>query len=107
MSQSRTLSGGLEVQTDASAVASGAQDQEAHLSSSGTLGTRHAASAPRTRKLPSKATRLVLVYEAGPWGYGRYRYLCTTGSACGVVAPALLPPRPGDRGHTDRRAARP
>jgi transposase len=46
------------------------------------------------------------VYEAGPCGYELYRYLNNHGIECVVVAPSLIPRRPGDRVKTDRRDAR-
>jgi transposase len=45
-------------------------------------------------------------YEAGPTGFGLYRYLTERGIACEVVAPGLVPSRPGDRVKTDPRDAR-
>lgn len=42
-------------------------------------------------------------YEAGPCGYGLYRQITAAGHACTVVAPSLIPTRPGDRVKTDRR----
>ena len=45
-------------------------------------------------------------YEAGPTGFGLYRHLRECGIACEVVAPALVPQRPGNRVKTDRRDAR-
>jgi len=45
-------------------------------------------------------------YEAGPTGFGLYRYLVERGIACEVVAPGLVPQRPGDRVKTDSRDAR-
>jgi len=42
-------------------------------------------------------------YEAGPCGYGIYRQITQTGHDCQVVAPSLIPRRPGDRVKTDRR----
>jgi transposase len=45
-------------------------------------------------------------YEAGPTGFGLYRYLLERGIACAVIAPALVPSRPGDRVKTDSRDAR-
>jgi transposase len=42
-------------------------------------------------------------YEAGPCGYGIYRQLSDAGHACSVVAPSLIPTKPGDRVKTDRR----
>ena len=45
-------------------------------------------------------------YEAGPTGFGLQRYLTAAGVDCAVVAPALVPQRPGDRVKTDTRDAR-
>lgn len=45
-------------------------------------------------------------YEAGPTGFGLHRYLVEQGINCTVVAPGLVPQRPGDRVKTDRRDAR-
>ncbi len=45
-------------------------------------------------------------YEAGPTGFGLYRYLVERGIACEVIAPGLVPQRPGDRIKTDSRDAR-
>ncbi len=44
-----------------------------------------------------------VVYEAGPTGYGLYRELCKRGYRCEIVAPSLIPRRPGDRIKNDRR----
>jgi transposase len=45
-------------------------------------------------------------YEAGPTGFGLYRYLVGRGIECAVVAPGLVPQRPGERVKTDPRDAR-
>jgi transposase len=45
-------------------------------------------------------------YEAGPTGFGLYRHLRERGIECAVVAPGLVPQRPGDRVKTDPRDAR-
>ena len=42
-------------------------------------------------------------YEAGPCGYGIYRQITGSGHDCAVVAPSLIPTKPGDRVKTDRR----
>ena len=44
-------------------------------------------------------------YESGPCGYGVYREITETGHDCQVVAPSLIPRKPGDRVMTDRRDA--
>src|SRR2546426_4243045 len=45
-------------------------------------------------------------YEAGPTGFGLQRHLVGCGIDCQVVAPGLVPQRPGDRIKTDPRDAR-
>jgi transposase len=44
-------------------------------------------------------------YEAGPTGYVLYWQLTQLGVTCEVVAPTLIPRKPGDRVKTDRRDA--
>src|SRR5688572_27878828 len=45
-------------------------------------------------------------YEAGPCGFELQRALTAHHLPCDVIAPALIPRRPGDRIKTDRRDAR-
>jgi transposase len=45
-------------------------------------------------------------YEAGPTGYELARLLGGAGVHCEVIAPSLIPTRPGDRVKTDKRDAR-
>lgn len=52
-----------------------------------------------------KPEDLIMCYEAGPTGYGLYRLLTVLGVTCIVVAPSLIPVRPGDQVKTDRRDA--
>jgi transposase len=55
------------------------------------------------KKLSPGGEVLAFCYEAGPCGYGLYRQLTATGHDCIVVAPSLIPTKPGDRVKTDRR----
>jgi transposase len=48
---------------------------------------------------------LAVAYEAGPTGWALKRLLDGLGVACDVIAPSLVPVRPGDRVKTDRRDA--
>jgi transposase len=48
----------------------------------------------------------VCAYEAGACGYALQRQLAALGIPCQVVAPSLVPRRPGERIKTDRRDAR-
>ena len=57
------------------------------------------------RKLAAKYERLTFCYEAGPTGYGLYRQIKSLGHECVVVAPSLIPKRPGDKVKTNRRDA--
>jgi len=56
------------------------------------------------RRLGSPGT-LFVCYEAGPLGYGLYRRLLEKGIRCMVVAPSLIPKKPGEKIKTDRRDA--
>jgi transposase len=46
---------------------------------------------------------LRFAHEAGPCGYGVHRHLRDLGHACVVVAPSLIPRKPGERIKIDRR----
>lgn len=52
-----------------------------------------------------RVTALQCCYEAGPCGFDLQRALTAAGIPCAVIAPALIPRRPGDRVKTDRRDA--
>ena len=54
-------------------------------------------------KRPGREVRFC--YEAGPCGYGIQRQLTAAGEECVVIAPSLMPRKPGERIKTDRRDA--
>src|SRR3982750_4347081 len=56
-------------------------------------------------RLAGKYGRLLFCYEAGPTGYGLQRQICALGHDCAVIAPSLIPKRPGERVKTNRRDA--
>src|ERR1700722_704520 len=56
-------------------------------------------------RLERSSKTLAFCYEAGPCGYGVHRQLISLGHRCDVVAPSLIPTRPGDRVKTNRRDA--
>jgi transposase len=59
------------------------------------------------RKLEREAPGAVRAcYEAGPCGYALQRQMTTARVNCQVIAPALVPRKPGDRVKTNRRDAR-
>jgi transposase len=71
----------------------------------GEIENSGAATAKLVRKLSAKYGRLTFCYEAGPTGYGLYRQITSLGHDCMVVAPSLIPTKPGDRVKTNRRDA--
>ncbi|RIU88110.1 IS110 family transposase [Oceanobacillus picturae] len=52
-----------------------------------------------------ESDQLQVCYEAGPTGYGLYRILKGMGISCEVIAPSLIPQKPGVRVKTDKRDA--
>ena len=85
------------------AVAAGVRSGEVrHL---GTIPNRADQIAELATKLSQAGRRVSFCYEAGPCGYGLYRQLQGLGHDCIVVAPSLIPAKPGDRVKTDRRDA--
>jgi transposase len=56
-------------------------------------------------KLSGKYRQVLFCYEAGPIGYGLQRQITTLGHECAVIAPSLIPRRPGERVKTNRRDA--
>jgi transposase len=59
------------------------------------------------RKLEREAPGPVrCCYEAGPCGYALQRQVTTPRVSCQVIAPALIPRKPGERIKTNRRDAR-
>src|ERR1019366_3732450 len=94
---------GLDVHKESIAVA---------IADEGSSEVRYHGAIPATPDALQKLVRrlgppqtLRFAYEAGPCGYGVYRTLVRLGAACMVVAPSLIPQRPGDRVKTDRRDA--
>ena len=105
MSQSSTLFIGMDVHKDPNAVAYVSQDHGAHVTYLGAIGTRQCDIDQMIRKMQSKAKHLICIYEAGPCGYWLYRYPTKKGYDCWVVAPSLIPKKPGDRVKTNRSDA--
>src|SRR3974390_638213 len=71
----------------------------------GEIGNTATTTAKLVRKLAAQYERLTFCYEAGPTGYELYRQIKSLGHECIVVAPSLIPKKPGDRVKTNRRDA--
>jgi transposase len=104
-SSKTTIYVGLDVHKESITVAYAPDDRGAEVVALGTIGPRQCDIDKLIRQLQSKGATLVFGYEAGPCGYGLYRYLTRKDFTCHVVAPSLIPRRPGDRVKTDRRDA--
>jgi transposase len=105
MKNASTVWVGLDVHKDSITVAYASEDRRAEPELLGAIGTRQCDIDALIRKLQSKSPQLVFVYEAGPCGYWLYRHLTRKGLTCFVIAPSLIPRRPGDRVKTDKRDA--
>ena len=105
MPETTILLVGLDVHKESIAVAHASSDRSSEIVYVGQVGTKEADIDKLLRRLHSKASRLVVAYEAGPCGYGLYRQLTEKGVSCLVVAPSLIPKKPGERVKTDRRDA--
>src|SRR5262245_42355201 len=105
MQQSSTLYVGLDVHQDSIAIADVAKEHHAEVVFLGTIGPRQCDIDKLVRQLQSKSQQLIFVYEAGPCGYLLYRSLTKKGHVCGVIAPSLIPKKPGERVKTNRRDA--
>ena len=97
---------GLDVHKDRTVVAIAEGGLRGEVRDYGSVATTRSAIEGLARKLAGLGRRLSFCYEAGPCGYGIYRWLRELGHDCIVVAPSLIPRRPGERVKTDRRDAR-
>jgi transposase len=93
---------GLDVHAETIAVAVAEPDGE--VRSLGTIANREDSIRKLIKKL-GPVEQLRACYEAGPTGYVLYWQLTQLGVECAVVAPTLVPTKPGDRVKTDRRDA--
>jgi transposase len=94
---------GLDVHAETIAVA--VAEPNGEVRSLGLLPNRPEAIRKLIRKL-GPVEELRFCYEAGPTGYVLYWQLTALGAKCEVVAPSLVPVKPGDHVKTDRKDAR-
>jgi transposase len=96
---------GLDVAKAHHAVAVAEEGRQGEVRYIGEIGADPESVRRLVTKLEKRHPRLHFCYEAGPTGYGLYRQLVKLGHQCTVVAPSLIPRKPGDRVKTNRRDA--
>jgi transposase len=90
---------GLDVHAETIAVAVAEPDGE--VRSLGTIANREESIRKLIKKL-GPVDQLRACYEAGPTGFVLYWQLTQLGVECAVIAPTLVPKKPGERVKTDR-----
>ena len=104
MKQSNILFIAMDVHKD-SIVISLADDDRSEIRRYGKIGGTLTDFKKLLRKLVSTGKELFFCYEAGPCGYELYRFIVSQNHQCLVVAPSLIPKKPGDKIKTDKRDA--
>jgi transposase len=94
---------GLDVHKDTISVASAEAGLREEVREYGKMPNTPAALNALLKRLGSERKTLRFCYEAGPCGYGIQRQIASAGHECAVVAPSLIPRKPGTRIKTDRR----
>ncbi|WMS88907.1 IS110 family transposase [Pleionea litopenaei] len=98
---------GMDTHKEFTEIAYSGYARETAIEHFGRIKTTKPAITKFAKQMQSKFPKATLhfVYEAGPCGYWVYRLLTSLGHCCYVVAPSLIPKKPGDKIKTDKRDA--
>jgi transposase len=105
MTKSNILFIGMDVHKESIEIAIADDGPAGEVRRYGRIGGSMDALKKTLRKLESTGKSLHFCYEAGPCGYELFRYLTHADHVCIVVAPSLIPKKPGDKVKTDKRDA--
>ena len=105
MSDYREAFVGIDVAKLNNAVAIAADGREGEVRFFGEVDASVTSMRRVIQRIAAKFDRVHFCYEAGPTGYGLYRLIRSLGHECIVVAPSLIPRKPGDRVKSNRRDA--
>ena len=105
MAEDSTVFVGIDAAKAKHAVAIAEPGRQGEVRYVGEIATSPEAVRKLITRLAARHGKLHVCYEAGPTGYGLHRQIVGLGHACTVVAPSLIPRRPGDRVKTNRRDA--
>ncbi len=96
---------GMDIHKESTDVSYTLEGREFKVQFYGKISTTKQAVTKLVRQFQSNHPKATLhfVYEAGPCGYWLYRLLTSLKQSCYVVAPSLIPKKPGDRVKTDKR----
>lgn len=93
---------GLDVHKDSVSVAAAEEERQGEVRSHGTIENSPANINKMMKKLSKSGRELHFCYEAGCCGYGLYHQILAAGHLCTVVAPSMIPRKPGEHVKTDR-----
>ena len=96
---------GIDVSKDTLAIVIAEDGRNGEVRAFGSIPATPTAVRRFLEKLASRFRQVQVCCEAGPTGYGLCRQVTSFGLDCFVVAPSLIPVRPGERIKTDRRDA--
>ena len=93
---------GLDVHKERISVAAAESGRSGTVEYLGEIANEPGAISKLCNRLGRPGKRLSFCYEAGPCGYGIQRQLSAIGHERAVVAPSLIPRKPGERIKTVR-----
>ncbi len=88
---------GIDVAKLKNAIAVAESGREGEIRFWGEVDASDASMRRIIQRIAAKFDRVHFCYEAGPTGYGLHRLIRSLGHECVVVAPSLIPRKPGDR----------